>query len=120
MRSGLAAIDELVVKKQAAWGVCHIIFDNMDLYIKELHHLTLPVLIFELYPTFHLPNDDEKSWSATLGLFRREILNLNSPENYDLKNHFLLVVKTVLANDICSEIPQLKWVAKVLEKHHEH
>ena len=36
MRNWLAAMDELVVKKQAALGVCHIIFDNLDIYIRQL------------------------------------------------------------------------------------
>ena len=120
MRTKLAAIEELMVKKQAAWGICQIIFDNMDLHIKQLHHLTLPVLIFEMYPTFHLPNDDEKSWFQTLNLFTNEILDLNAPRNLEEKNHFLFVVKTVLANEICREVPQLKWISNWFEKHHPH
>ena len=76
MRNWLASVDEMMVKKQAAWGVPHIIFDNMDLYIKRLHNLTLPVLMFELYPTFHLTNDDELNWDQTLSLFSRKIINL--------------------------------------------
>ena len=66
LRGWLASVDELVLKKQAALGVLHIIFDNVDLYVKTLHHLTLPVIMFELYPTFHLNNNDEKNMQETL------------------------------------------------------
>ena len=120
MRNVLANVDELVLKKQAALGVCHIIFDNLDLYIRKLHHLTLPILMFELYPTFHLPNSDERSFQEALKLFSYETLDLNSSTNKAEKDHFLLVVKTVLAHEICNDIDGLEWITKFFEKHHPH
>ena len=120
LRNWLAAMDEVAVKKQAGWGVCHIIFDNLDLYINTLHHLTLPVLMFELYPTFHLSNTDEKSLHDALQLFDRDILDMNSIQNQNEKEHFLIVVKTVLAHTICTDIEGLKWVSKHYEYHHPH
>ena len=92
MRNWLAAVDELVVRKQASWGVTHIIFDNMDIKINQLHHLTLPVLMFELFPTFHLPNNDEKSFQDTLNLFALDILDMDSVTNQTDKDHFLMAV----------------------------
>ena len=120
MRNWLASVDELIVKKQAAWGVAHIIFDNMDIYIKQLHHLTLPILMFELYPTFHLSNDDEKTLEETLKLFSRSLIDMNDSENISEKKHFLFVVETVLANEICSNVEGLQWISELYPKHHEH
>ena len=68
LRNFLASVDEVLLKKQASWGVCHIIFDNLDLYIRQLHHLTLPLLVFETYPTFHLSNKDELSLTHSLAV----------------------------------------------------
>ena len=98
----------------------HIIFDNLDLYIKNLHHLTLLILMFELYPTFHLSNSDSVTFEETLDLFTRDFLDLNAERNLVEKEHFLLVIKTVLANEICSEVKEFKWVKEFFEKHHEH
>ena len=120
MRNWLAEVDELVVKKQASWGVSHIIFDNLDININQLHHLPLPVLMFELYPTFHLPNNDEKSFQETLSLFCRDTLDMDSVTNQSDKMHFLLVVKTVLANEICSRVEGLEWISGFFDKHHPH
>ena len=76
--------------------------------------------MFELYPTFHLPNNDEKSFQETLDLFNRDILDMDSVTNQSDKNHFLLVVKTVLANEICSKVEGLEWISGFFDKHHSH
>ena len=120
VRKWLASVDELLVQKQAAWGVTHIIFDNLDLYIKNLHHLTLPILMFELYPTFHLSHSDAVGFEETLALFSRDFLDLSAERNVAEKEHFLFVIKTVLANDICSGVKDLKWVKDFFDKHHKH
>ena len=94
-RNWLAAVDELVVQKQAKLGICHIIFDNLDIHIRKTHHLTLPILMFEKFPTFHLSNCDGKDMLSTLELFRPDILDLNSEENRVEREHFLSVVHTI-------------------------
>ena len=116
MRNWLGAVDELVVKKQASYGVCHIIFDNLDMYIRHLHHLTLPVLMFERHPTFHLLKTDEKSLEETLDFFDRDLLDLNLENSEDERRHFLLVIKTVLAHDVCKHIKKLKWITQHYER----
>ena len=116
----LASLDELVAKKQAHGGICHIIFDNIDFYIRHLHHLTLPILFFERSPTFHLSNENNLSFIDTLNLFDRNLLDLDSEQNEQELTHFKFVVKTVLAVDICKSIESLKWVSNHFERHHKH
>ena len=119
-RNLFASVDEFVVKKYANLGVCHIIFDNLDFYVKKLHNLTLPVLMFELHPTFHLDTSDEKTLHDTLDLFSRDLLDLNSDTNQQEREHFLFVIKTVLAHDICKEVEGLSWISSHFDKHHQH
>ena len=100
LRNKFSSLDELSVKNLARDGVAHIIFDNMDLQIKTLHQLTLPLLMFEVHPTLHLPRDDALSLQDTLELFNRDTLDLDSPKNRDEKEHFLDVVYNALAREI--------------------
>ena len=120
MRNWLASVDELVVKKQASWGVTHIILDNMDIYIRHLHNLTLPILMFELFPTFHLPNNDEKTLREALEMFGQDLIDLNSDHNINDKEHFLDVVFTVLVHHVCKDFKGLEWMTPFFEKHHKH
>ena len=83
MREWFVDIDEEAVKKQASYGVCQIIFDNMDLYVKTLNQLTLPLLMFEVTPTSHLNKTDEMSLEMTLELFNGELLDFESERNRD-------------------------------------
>ena len=76
--------------------------------------------MFELYPSFHLPNNDEKTFQETLNLFARDILDMDSVTNQADKDHFLMVVKTVLANQICTKVKGLEWISEFFEKHHPH
>ena len=119
-RTWLASLDEVLVKKHASWGVIHIIFDNLDLYIRELHHLTLPLLVFETYPTFHLCNTDEMSLHAKLELFEPEFLDLDSPRNRAECQHFLKVIKTAMAEEVCKNEHNLAWISAHFSQHHDH
>ena len=56
----------------------------------------------------------------TLSLFSRKTINLEAPENADEKEHFLSVIKTVLATEICNEAKDLTWVKDFFPKHHHH
>ena len=49
-----------------------------------------------------------------------EVIDLENPEHAKEKNHFLMVVKTVLSNKVCSDNKDLKWTKKYYEKHHDH
>ena len=63
---------------------------------------------------------DEKSLEETLALFDRDLLDLNLDNCEDERRHFLLVIKTVLAHDVCKHIKKLKWITQHYEKHHQH
>ena len=39
-----------------------------------------------------------------------EVVDLENPEHDQEKNHFLMVVKTVLANEVYNDNKDLKWV----------
>ena len=112
----LADVDELSVRKQASFGVCHVIFDNMDLYVKTLHQLTLPLLMFETHPTKHLLKTDSLSIEKTSELFDFDTLNLDCSKNTVEKNHFLMVVYTVLARTVCSQIKGRLHLKKKIKK----
>ena len=120
MRKWLAEVDEEAVKKQANTGVCHIIFDNLDLYVKTLHRLTLPLLLFETHPTFDLPRDDYMSLEQTLNLFHFDILNLDAQKNRSEKEHFMEVVSTVLATKIACNVKGLEWIKEHYTEHYNH
>ena len=120
LRTFLAEADEIAITKQASLGVCHIIFDNMDIYVKTLHQLTLPLLMFELHPTSNFPKDDALSMEDSIKLFTPEILNLNSDKYKCEKDHFLEVVHTVIARKICGKIKGLEWIKGLFDEHYNH
>ena len=92
----------------------------MDLYIQTLHQLTLPLLMFEVHPTDHLPSDDGLNLNQTLELFDRDIVNMDAVKNKDEKDYFLEVVFTALARKICCKIRGLEWVTKLYDEHYDH
>ena len=70
--------------------------------------------------TFHLPNEDSKSLIETLSLFNQDLLDMESEGNHANREHFLFVVKTVLAHKICPFVEGLEWISLVYDKHHQH
>ena len=76
--------------------------------------------MFEIHPTFHLSNDDSKSLIDTLTLFDRDLLDMDSERNSEDREHFLHVVKTVLAHQVCKDVEGLEWISSVYDKHHKH
>ena len=120
LRKMLAEVDEVSVKKQASFGIIHVIFDNMDVHIKTLHQLTLPLLMFEVHPTNNYSREDSLSLEETLNLFNFDILDLDNERNAEEKEHFFMVVNTILANTICKEIKGLEWTKEHFPLHYEH
>ena len=120
IRTHLASVDEILVLKQATKAVPLIIFDNLDININILHHMTLPVLVWHTLPAVTLSRDDDLSHQETLELFKPSLLDMDSPQNSLYKEQLEEVTYTVLANQGCAHNPSLKWVAKHFPVHHQH
>jgi hypothetical protein len=116
----LAALDEVMVQRQAAHGIPFIMFDNLNFKIRRTQHdYTLPVLMFETVATYDHSAVDGLTHAQKLELFTPELLYMESPKNRAYKEAVELVVCTVVAG-VASAVPGLDWLQKMLPKHHGH
>ena len=120
IRTHLASVDEILVMKQATKAVPLVIFDNLDININILHHMTLPVLVWHTLPAATLSKNNELSHQETLDLFQPSLLDMDSPQNKHYKEQLDEVTYCVLANQGCVNIPTLKWVSQHFPVHHQH
>ena len=93
----LATLDEVMVKEQAAYGLFHVIFDNLNFKIHRTQFdYTLPVLLFETVPTYQHSVLDGLAHDEKLKLFTPELLFMNAPINAKYKKAVELVACTGL------------------------
>ena len=88
----LAALDEVMVKEQAAYRLFHVIFDNLNFKIHRTQfNSTLPVLLFATVPTYQHSVLDGLAHNEKIKLFTPELLFMNAPVNAKYKEAVELV-----------------------------
>ena len=92
--------------------------DNMDFNRNGFqHHLTLSFIEFEQKCTSHLSSVG-MSYEETLELFSTDLLLIKSDRNREAKEHLDKVITITLGRIFAKEVPDLKWMVKVLPNHY--
>ena len=92
--------------------------DNLDFNRNGiLHHMTLAYIEIEQECTNHLSTKG-MSYEETLNLFSPDLLLINSERNREAKEQIDKVVAITLGRIFAREIPELKWMLKLLPNHY--